>query len=92
MIYTIFGTLIRPIFIDFVGPIIPFISYFWLIRSKGDLECGGIKEKELSVINYSYLLLTNIGQVMAILLIMIRHRNTFKEQREKFSKNAVLKA
>ena len=59
-IYIVFGTVIKPIFIDFIGPMIPFISYFWLIRSKGDLQCGGIKEKELSIINYSYLLVTNI--------------------------------
>ena len=30
--YVIFGMVIRPIFMDFIGPFIPFISYYWMIR------------------------------------------------------------
>jgi len=62
MVYVGFGMVIRPIFIDLVGPFIPFMSYFWLIKSeKEETECGGVKSYELSIINYSFLLAINIG-------------------------------
>jgi len=53
--------MVRPIFMDFIGPGIPFLSYFWLIRTENDLECGAVKSYELSIINYSFLLVVNIG-------------------------------
>lgn len=56
-----FGMVVRPIFMDFIGPFIPFISYFWVIRSENELECGTIRSYELSVINYSFLVVVNIG-------------------------------
>ena len=42
-IYIVFGMIIRPLFIDFVGPTIPFISSFWLdIKDSADKECGKV--------------------------------------------------
>jgi len=52
---------VRPVFIDLVGPFVPFISYLWLIRNENDQECGAVKSYELSIINYSFLVVVNIG-------------------------------
>ena len=38
--YIVFGRIVRPLFIDLVGPFVPFMSYFWVVRNEGDLECG----------------------------------------------------
>jgi len=72
--YIGFGVIMRTIFIDFIGPLIPLISYFWIIRSEDDLECGGLKYYELYRINYIYLLITNIPQMIVVISMMIRYR------------------
>jgi len=53
--------IIKPIFVDLIGPMIPFISWFWLVRNETEVECGGVKEYELSIVNYSFLILVNVG-------------------------------
>jgi len=79
MIYVIFAKAVRPDFICLLGPIIPFTGYFWVIRNESDKECGGIKELELSIVNYLYLFITYIGQIMVITLIIAKYRNRYKE-------------
>jgi len=77
--YFMLGMIVRPIFIDFVGLFIPFISHFWLIRGENDIECGALKVVELSLINYSFLVIANFGQISMIVLMIIKYRNQFEQ-------------
>ena len=90
--YSVFGKFIRPIYIDFVGPFLPFLSYFMLIRSENDLECGTMKTDQLNLINYLALGLFNIGQLILIAIMWISFRNIFTKQIKDYFKNAELKA
>lgn len=90
-IYLVFGMFIRPIFMDLVGPFIPFISYFWLIAGEKDIDCGKVKSFELSIINYSFLSIVNIGQIMMIVSMIVKYSIQFKEQKQHFYQNAKLK-
>jgi len=58
---------------DLVGPFIPFISYFWLIAGEKDIDCGKVKSFELSIINYSFLSIVNIGQIMMIVSMIVKY-------------------
>lgn len=43
-IYFIFGVMIRPLFIDLIGPFIPFIGYFQLItEDRKEQQCGQLR-------------------------------------------------
>jgi len=46
---------------DFFGPFVPFVSYFWVIKDENDLECGMVKSFELSMIYYLGLFVASIG-------------------------------
>jgi len=41
-VYLVFGRVVRPIFMDLVGPFLAFLSVFWVVRDRNDLECGNI--------------------------------------------------
>ena len=91
-VYLMFGMIIRPVFMDFIGPFVPFISQFWLIRNQNDPECGTVRSDELSIINYPFLLVASIGQMVMIVLMMIKYNSQFDKQKKYFGQNAGLKA
>ncbi len=42
-IYLVFGKIVRPFYVDFIGPFLPFLSMFMLIRDENDAECARMK-------------------------------------------------
>ena len=60
-IYLVFGKIIRPIYIDFIGPFLPFLSAFMIIRNENDSKCGTMKIGQLNLINEIALGVFNIG-------------------------------
>jgi len=49
--YILFGKVVRPFYIDFIGPFLPLFSGFQIIRSESDRECGRMNTESISLIN-----------------------------------------
>ena len=91
-IYFIFGMLVRPIFMDFIGPFLPFLSVFQVVRNEGDSECANVKDQQLSLINYLALALFSASQLFGIMNIMAKYKKEFREQVYIFDQKCRLKA
>lgn len=89
-VYLVFGRVVRPIFMDLVGPFLAFLSVFWVVRDRNDLECGNIQADQLYWIYMSAQILFNIGQTMLVCSFMVCFRLIFKKQIDAFTTNAKL--